>query len=47
VIKCHLIRVRKLTEDHYLTGMNMRPRGNVDATDVRSAAEEVGRGWAR
>ena len=38
MIKCHLIRVRKWIEDHYLTGMSMRPRGNVDATDVRSAA---------
>jgi hypothetical protein len=38
VIKRHIIRVRKRIEDHYLTGMSMRPRGNVNATDVRSAA---------
>jgi hypothetical protein len=38
VIKRHIIRVCKLTEDRRSSGMNMRLRGNADATDVRSAA---------
>jgi hypothetical protein len=38
VIQHRIIRVRKLTENHYSSGMNMRLDGNADATDVRSAA---------
>lgn len=40
MIKRHIIHVRKLTEDRYSSGTNMRLPGNADATDVRSAAEE-------
>jgi hypothetical protein len=32
VIKRHIIQVRKLTEDRYSSGTNMRLPGNADAT---------------
>ena len=40
MIKRHIIRARKLTEDRYSGGMNMPLYCNADATVVRSAAEE-------
>lgn len=36
-----IIRLRKLAENHYTSGVNMRLDGNADATDVRRRYERI------